>query len=141
VCCSQLKYVGRTNKDGTVRHDSCAILCCPCALTLRRTRAAGEQAVKPRQVTGFSVYVKEHFARVMADMQACGEAHNTKDVMRELAAQYKAQKNTQPDPAGSAGGLKWAGGAEEAEEVSREQDGAGVGVLDSVLRSVVDLTV
>jgi hypothetical protein len=141
VCCSQLKSVATTNTAGTETPASCAILCCPCALTLRRTRAAGEQAVKPRQVTGFSVYVKEHFARVKADMQACGEAHNTKDVMRELAAQYKAQKNTQPDPAGSAGGLKWAGGAEEAEEVSREQDGAGVGVLDSVLRSVVDLTV
>jgi hypothetical protein len=132
VCCSQLKYVGKTNKDGTVRPDFYAILCCPCALTLRRTRAAGEQAVKPRQATGFSVYVKEHFARVKANMQACGEAHNTKDVMRELATQYKAQKNTHPDPVG---------GAEEGQVSSREQDGAGIGVLDSVLRSIVDLTV
>ncbi len=50
--------------------------------------------VKPRQATGFSLYVKAHFARVKAAMVDCGEAQGTKDVMRELAAQYKACKAT-----------------------------------------------
>lgn len=52
------------------------------------------QAVKARQATGFSAFVKEHFARVKAAMAACGEAQSTKDVMRELAARYKEQKGS-----------------------------------------------
>lgn len=89
VCRSRIEYVGMTSKDGVVRKylTQFAFIRLMCLLDMLYWPYV--QVAKPRQASGFSVYVQEHFARTKASLPA---STSTSEVMKVLAAQYKADK-------------------------------------------------
>lgn len=105
MCRSRIEYIGIANKEGVVR--LCVFMWykwySPHLCSLRVPIAL--QVAKPRQASGFSAYVKEHFARTKLSLPV---GISTADVMKVLAAQYKAEK------------------AERADEVQQAATGAGL---------------
>lgn len=90
------------------------------------------QVAKPRQASGFSVYVKQHFARTKASLPA---GTSTAEVMKELAAQYKtdkaaAQQAIQQADGNAADGTAHPMTSREVYEID-EVDDCGVEVVDA----------
>ena len=93
---------------------------------------------QPRQATGFSMYVKEHFARVKAALEGGGEGKGnhsggvatTSGIMKELAVQYKAAKSS--NATGSNGTTAGDAAAARQGSLQRKFSAAAIDLTDSI---------